>query len=214
MARLIDPKCRECRRAGEKLFLKGERCFSQKCAMVKKAYPPGLKGAQRRGAGSRRSFSEFGQQLKGKQRIKKIYGVLERQFKKYFKESLKGKGDTRENLMRRLEKRLDNVVFRLGWVKSRAAARQLVNHGHVLVNGRRLTIPSYRVEINDVISLKEQIRKSKLMENLAISLKKYEAPRWLALDKERVEAKVVSEPNLEDLGDLTSIGLIVEFYSR
>jgi len=205
-------KCRQCRRANEKLFLKGERCFTQKCAMVKKAYPPGAHGRSR--GRHRRGLSEFGQQLMQKQRLKKIYGILERQLKKYFREAQKQKGDTRENLVRRMEMRLDNVVFRLGWTKSRASARQLVNHGQVLVSGRRVNIPSYRVRVNDVINLRDKIKNSKLMENLAGSLKKYEAPQWLFLDKEKIEGKILSEPSGNDLGELTPIGFIVEFYSR
>ena len=213
MARTIGAKCRQCRRAGEKLFLKGDRCFSQKCAIVRRAYAPGLHGAQRK-KGRRGGSSEYGRQLAGKQKMKRLYGIFERQFKKYFLEASRGKGDNRENLMKILEKRLDNVIFRLGFAKSRAAARQLVSHGHILVNGRRLNIPSYSVKVGDALALKERIRKSKLFENLASSLKKYEAPKWLILDKEKLEAKVINEPTAEDLGDLASIGLIVEFYSR
>jgi len=215
MARTIDAKCRQCRRAGEKLFLKGDRCFSQKCAMVKRPYAPGLHGNQRKkGKGRRGGSSEYGRQLAEKQKLKRLYGIFERQFKKYFLEASRGKGDNRENLMKILEKRLDNVIFRLGFAKSRAAARQLLSHGHILVNGRRLNIPSYSVKVGDVLALKERIRKSRLFENLAASLKKYEAPRWLILDKEKLEAKVTIEPTAEDFGDLMNIGLIVEFYSR
>lgn len=209
---MIDAKCRQCRRSGEKLFLKGERCFSQKCAMVKRPYAPGALGAKRKKG--RRGFSEYGQQLAEKQKIKKFYGVLERQFKKYFLEASRGKGDTRENLIKTLEKRLDNVIFRLGFAPSRAAARQIVNHGHITVNGRRLDIPSYSVKVGDILGLKEKAKKSKLFENLPAFLKKYETPRWLVLDKEKLEGKVNNEPNAEDFDDLTSIGLIVEFYSR
>jgi len=212
MARLTDPKCRQCRRVGEKLFLKGDRCFTPKCAMVKRAYTPGVHG--RAGATRKRRFSEFGQQLIKKQAIKKTYGILERQLRRYFREASLQKGDTRENLMRKLEMRLDNVVFRLGWAKSRAAARQLVSHGHILINNRRVTIPSYEVRVNDIINLKERIRKSKLMENLTVVLKKYESPSWMVLDKEKIEGKILRQPGLNDLGDLTPIGLIVEFYSR
>jgi len=210
MAKLIESKCKQCRRMNEKLFLRGERCFGAKCAMVRRAYAPGVHGKTRRRGG----LSEFGQQLKQKQRVKRFYGTLERQFKKYFLQAEAQKGDTRENLLRRLEMRLDNVVFRLGWGKSRATARQMVNHGHLLINGRRMTIPSYQVEVGDIISLKEKIKKSKLMENLAATLKKHEEPKWLLSDKEKIEAKVVSAPGADELGDLTRVGLIVEFYSR
>ncbi|TSC53695.1 MAG: small subunit ribosomal protein S4 [Parcubacteria group bacterium LiPW_39] len=179
--------------------------------MVKRAYPPGVHG---KGGRSRRGVSEFGRQLLAKQRIKKIYGILERQLKRYFREAQAQKGDARENLMRKFEMRLDNVIFRLGWVKSRSGARQLVSHGHIWVNSQRLDIPSYEVKVGDTITLQEKIKKSKLVENLTAVLKKYEAPKWLVSDKEKVEAKVLSAPAVDDLGDLTPIGLIIEFYSR
>jgi len=212
MANIIDPRCKQCRRAGEKLFLKGDRCFTPKCAVVKRAYPPGRQG--RSFGKRRRSRSEYGQQLFEKQRVKRMYGILERQLKKYFRESESQKGDTRENLMRRLEMRLDNVVFRLGWTKSRSAARQLVGHGHLLLNGRRVTIPSCQVKVGDTIVLLEKIKKSKLMEDLPLALKKFETPAWLNLDKEKIEGKVLHLPAAEDLGDLSPVGLIVESYSR
>ncbi len=189
--------------------MKGERCSSPKCAMIRRPTRPGMHGGKRR-----RAASEYGQQLLEKQRVKKIYGILERQFKRYFREAQAQKGDVRENLMRKLETRLDNVIFRLGWAKSRSAARQLVNHGHVWVNGKKLNIPSYGVRLGDAISLKEKIKKSKLTENLAVTLKKLEAPKWLFLDKEKIEAKVLSAPTVDDLGDLAPVGFIVEFYSR
>ena len=134
--------------------------------------------------------------------------------KKYFVESRAKKGDARENLMRRLETRLDNVIFRLGWSKSRPAARQLVNHGHVLINGKRVSIPSYEVRKGEVIALTDRTNKSKLVENLLASLAKYQSPSWLAQEPEKIEAKILGEPAGEDLGDVSSIGLIVEFYSR
>ncbi|MBU2265224.1 30S ribosomal protein S4 [Patescibacteria group bacterium] len=210
MANLISPKCKLCRRTGEKLFLKGERCFLPKCAMVKRPYPPGrAKKNVRRGG-----FSEFGRQLTQKQKIKKVYGVFERQLKKYFIEARAKKGDARENLMRRFETRLDNVIFRLGWAKSRAAARQLVNHGHVLINNKRVSIPSYQVKKGETITLTERTKKSKLIENLLISLKKYQAPTWLGQEPDELKARVLGVPAGEDLGDISAIGLIVEYYSR
>ena len=178
--------------------------------MVKRPYPPGIHGK----TGRRGGLSEYGRQLKAKQRVKKTYGILERQIRKYFEEAHAQKGDTRENLMRKLELRLDNVVYRLNWMKSRASARQLVNHGKILVNGKRVDIPSFQVKTGMTITLNERIKKSRLMENLATSLKKYEPPKWLALDKEKMEAKVWGAPDADDLGDLSPIGMIVEFYSR
>lgn len=181
-----------------------------KCAVSKRPYPPGLTGKNTRRGG----LSEYGRQLMQKQKIKRIYGVFEKQLKKYFREARAKKGDARENLMRAFEMRLDNAVFRLGWAKSRAAARQLVSHGHVLVNGKRVSIPSYQVKKGQVIALTERTNKSKLVENLLASLKKYEAPTWLAQSADKIEARVLGEPTAEDLGDMTPIGLIVEFYSR
>lgn len=218
MARLITSKCKQCRQTGEKLFIKGDRCFSAKCAMVRKAYVPGARGKNSKGGktgrGGRRSGSEFGKQLLEKQKIKKIYGVLERQFRKYFDESKTQAGDTRENLVRKLEIRLDNVVFRLKWTQSRSGARQLVNHGHVLVNGKKVDIPSYQVRVGDVIGLHGKIEKSRLMEDLPARIKKQEDLRWLAQNKENISAKILDLPTAEDFGDITPIGLIVEFYSR
>jgi len=200
--------CKQCRKAGRKLFLRGDRCYSQKCAMVKRPYNPGVHKTT-----GRRSVSEYGRQLAEKQNFKRIYRIRERQFKKYVEKSVKGKGDARENLIHILERRLDNVVFKLGFIKSRAAARQLVSHGNVLVNNRRIDVPSYQVKTGEVITLKEKIRKSRLMENLPIILKKYTPPTWLALDKEKIEGKVLSDPVIEDI-NLSEIGRIIEFYSR
>jgi len=210
MANLIDPKCKQCRRVGEKLFLKGDRCFSPKCGVAKRPYAPGRTGKNTRRSG----LSEFGRQLMQKQKIKKAYGILERQLKKYFIEAQAQKGDARENLLRKLETRLDNVIFRLGWAKSRPAARQLVNHGHVLIGGKRVSIPSYQVKRGLVISLTDRTNKSKLTENLLVSLKKYETPTWLSQEGEKLQANVLEAPAGLELGDVASIGLIVEFYSR
>ena len=182
-----------------------------KCAIVKRAYPPGAQGNKKARRGGN---SEYGRQLAQKQKVKKIYGIFERQLKNYFDEAQTQKGDTRENLITKLETRLDNVIFRLGWMKSRSAARQLVNHGHVLVNNRPVDVPSFRVKKGDVISLKEKINKSKLVENLVTSLNKYEPPVWLAQEKGVLVARVLGLPEGEDLGDVSSLGLIVEFYSR
>ncbi len=202
--------CKKCRRLGEKLFLKGDRCFSAKCAMVKRPSPPGIHGAAKR----RGASSEYSRQLSEKQKIKKTYGIRERQFKNYIKAAVAAKGDTRENLMQALEVRLDNIVFRLGWAKSRALARQLVNHGHILVNGKRVSIPSYRARKDEIVALGQKIRKSNLMKDLAELLKKYQAPSWLSLDKEKMEAKVQIIPSADELGDLNKVGMVVEFYSR
>lgn len=192
--------------------MKGERCFSPKCAMVKRPNPPGIHGNRR---GKRRGgISEFGKQLAEKQRLKRIYGIGERQFNKYVKEAVAAKSDTREILLRRLESRLDNVIFRLGWAKSRAMARQLIGHGHILINGKRVNIPSYEVKKDETLALIPKIKASGLMKDLPAVLKKYEAPAWLSLDKEKIEAKVLNQPSADELGDLNPVGLVVEFYSR
>jgi len=207
---MANSTCKKCRRAGEKLFLKGERCFSPKCAMVKRPDPPGIHGkSRRRGAGS-----EYGRQLAEKQRLKRIYGLRERQFAKYVKEAIDDKSDTREALLRLLEMRLDNVVFRLGWAKSRTMARQLVNHGHIIVNGKKVSIPSYQTKKNQIIHLSKKIRESNLMKDLGAYLKKFETPTWLALDREKIEGKILAEPVAQELGDLNPAGLVIEFYSR
>jgi len=204
-------KCKQCRRAGQKLFLKGDRCFSPKCAMIKRPNPPGIHGATRQ---RRRGSSEYSKQLAEKQRIRRIYGISERQFKKYVKEAVVKKGDTREILMKKLEMRLDNTVFRLGWAKSRSLSRQLVNHGHIFLNGKRISIPSYRVRKNQIIAIGQKIKKSDSMRDLSVILKKYETPAWLSLDKEKIEGRVLGEPVAADLGDLNTVGLVIEFYSR
>ncbi|MFH0852498.1 MAG: 30S ribosomal protein S4 [bacterium] len=209
---MADATCKKCRRAGGKLFLKGDRCFGQKCAMVKRPDPPGIHGKggrKRRGGGS-----EYGKQLAEKQRVKRTYGVLERQFAKYVRDAIAEKKDTREIFMRRLETRLDNVVFRLGWAKSRAMARQLVNHGHILVDDKRVDIPSYQTKKGQIIKLRPRIKESNLMKDLVATLKKYETPAWISLDKEKLEGKILNVPTAEDLGDLNPASLVVEFYSR
>ncbi|KKS66646.1 MAG: SSU ribosomal protein S4p (S9e) [Parcubacteria group bacterium GW2011_GWC2_42_6] len=209
MARLTDAKCKKCRRAGDKLFLKGDRCYGQKCAMVKRPYAPGIHGKARR-----RRASEFSTQLAAKQRVRLAYGLMEKQFKKYFSEALNKKGDTRQNLMKKLEMRLDNVIFRAGLAKSRSLARQLVSHKHVLVSGKPVNVASYEVKEGQVISFKERIKKSSMFENIATALKNYQAPSWINLDIEKMEIKIISQPSSEDLGNLAALNLIVEFYSR
>ena len=202
-------QCKKCRRAGEKLLLKGERCFSQKCAMVKRPYKPGVHGKART-----RKLSEYGRQLAEKQKVRFMYGVSEKQFKNYVKAVSEQKGDKGELLLGKLENRLDNVVFRLGWVKSRIAARQLVNHGHILVNKRKVDIPSYQVKKGDQIGIKDKSKKSNLFKDLNIILKKYETASWLSLDKENIIGQVIGQPRIEDIGKIGEIGMIIEYYSR
>lgn len=201
--------CKKCRRANEKLFLKGERCFSQKCAMIKKPYRPGLHGKNRR-----RRVSEYGLQMAEKQRIRAIYGISEKQFKNYVKTTIRQKGDKEDFLLSKLEGRLDNIIFRLGWAKSRKSARQLVSHGHILVNQRKADIPSYQIKTGDQIQIKERSKKSGPFKELKTALKKYKTHSWLNLDKENLIGQVVAQPKMADVGRIGKIEMIIEFYSR
>jgi len=209
MAKMTD-KCRLCRRAGEKLFLKGERCFSQKCAMVRRPTPPGMHGAKKA-----RSASEFGRQLAMKQKIKRVYGVMERQFRRHFEDAKRTRGVVGTELMSRLERRLDNVVYRLGFAPSRALARQLVSHKSFLVNGRRADIPSMEVKVGDVISVKEEKREKTYFKNLSETLDAARnIPGWLSLDPKRLEGRVVSSPSREETEVNVDPQLVVEYYSK
>lgn len=211
MARYIGPKEKIERRLGEKLYLKGERSYSQKSALVKKPYPPGMHG--RRGS---RKQSEYGQQLKSKQKIKNIYRLLEKQFKNYIKAAVESKKDPYIRILNSLESRIDNVVFRAGLAQSRDQARQLVSHGHILINNRKITIPSFQVKLNDIISVRENSKRSPFFTNFAPQwLQKYEGPSWLTIDKEKMSAQVKGEPTLEESGiRADDLQAIIEFYSR
>ena len=207
MGRNLDPKCKQCRREGKKLFLKGERCFGPKCAMVRKAYPPGQHGQNRK-----RGFSEYGIQLREKQKVRRIYGLMEKQFKKYFDEASRLKGDTGNIFLSILERRLDNVIYRLGFASSRNLARQLVSHGHFLVNGKKVDIPSYLVKEGDIITMKN--RKLAVFGDLENSLKNYQFPAWLLVDLKNMEGKVLSVPVRQEIDLAVDLQLIVEYYSR
>ncbi|PIP24930.1 MAG: 30S ribosomal protein S4 [Candidatus Nealsonbacteria bacterium CG23_combo_of_CG06-09_8_20_14_all_36_12] len=204
-------KCKICRRLGTKLFLKGEKCFTPKCPIVKKPYPPGIKGKKRR-----RGLSEYGKELKEKQKLKSWYGLEERQFRNYVKEVLqkRGKEDAESALMGKLESRLDNVVFRLGFANSRFQARQLVSHGHFQVNSRKTNYPSYQVKKGDLIKISPSSLKKNIFQNLKIKLKKYTPPNWLELDKEKFKGKVLGAPTLEETAPPAEVSAILEFYSR
>lgn len=203
-------KCRLCRRAGEKLFLKGERCFSQKCAMVRRPTPPGVHGAKKA-----RNASEFGRQLAMKQKIKRVYGVMERQFRCHFEEAQKTRGVVGAELMSRLERRLDNVVFRLGLAPSRALARQLVSHKSFLVNGKRADIPSMEIRVGDVITVKEEKRGKTYFKNLSETIaNKGDVPKWLELDAKALEGKVIAAPSRDDVEVNVDPQLVVEYYSK
>ena len=207
MARYRDAVCRICRREGDKLFLKGDRCYTDKCAIARRSYAPGQHGQ------GRKKMSEYGTQLREKQKAKRYYGLLENQFYHYFELASKMTGKTGENLLKVLESRLDNVVYRAGFAMSRPEARQLVTHGHFTVNGKAVNIPSYLVKVGDVVELKEGSRSlDKFKGSLEANASRV-VPKWLELDKNNV-AKVVAEPAREDIDLPIEEHLIVELYSK
>ncbi len=213
MARYTGPVCRLCRREGEKLFLKGARCLSPKCSVERRTYPPGQHGKDaqfRRGRGS-----DYSLQLREKQKARRVYGVLERQFRRYFQDALRQPGLTGSNLLVLLESRLDNVIYRMGWADSRPQARLLVQHGHFAINGRRTNIPSYRVRPNDVISVREGSRGRKYFkEMLAYMQERPAAPEWLSVDSVGLRGTVQRVPERRDIDLPLNEQLIVEYYSR
>jgi len=211
MARYTGPVCRLCRREGMKLFLKGDRCYSTKCPIERRPYPPGQHGQLRR---FRRREKEYGMQLREKQKARRFYGVLERQFRRHFREAERRPGMAGENLVIILETRLDNVIYRLGFADSRAQARQLVQHGHFDVNGRRTNIPSYLVKPGDVISVHPTSRRRPYFRHLRESLQDVTPPDWLSLDPEAMGARVLSLPSREMVQVLFDEQLIVGYYSR
>ena len=209
MARYIGPVCRLCRREGMKLFLKGERCYTEKCAIEKRNFAPGQHGKTRKS-----KMAGYGIQLREKQKVKRIYGVLESQFRNYFEEADRRKGITGENLLVMLERRLDNVVYSLGFAASRAQARQLVRHGHVLVDGRKVSIPSYQVKANESVVVKEGSRKNPMIRSSVETARGRGVPEWLELDAENVSGRVLRLPSREDIKLPIQEQLIVELYSR
>ena len=211
MARYTDPVCKLCRREGEKLFLKGERCFTPKCAFERRSYPPGAHGRQSQ---FRRKESDFALQLRAKQRARRVYGVYERQFRRYFERAQRQRGLTGVNLLALLESRLDNVVFRLGFADSRAQARQLVRHGHFDINGRKTNVPSYLVKAGDVVSVRDYSRDKTYFKGAADALDAGNVPGWLSLDPANLQATVVAAPTREDIDVSLDEQLIVEYYSR
>ncbi|RIV24554.1 30S ribosomal protein S4 [Alicyclobacillaceae bacterium I2511] len=208
MARYTDSVCRLCRREGLKLYLKGERCYSPKCAVDKRPYPPG-----QHGQGRHRS-SEYGSQLREKQKARRYYGVLEKQFQSYYEKASRRQGVTGENLLQVLESRLDNTVYRLGFAASRAEARQFVCHGHFLVNGQRVDIPSYLVKAGDVIGIREKIQQSPRMKELLENAQSRTVPAWLQLDANVPNGQVVRLPAREEIDTPVTEQMIVEYYSR
>ena len=208
MARYTGSVCRLCRREGTKLFLKGDRCLSGKCALEKRPNVPGQHGA------GRKNVKEYGLQLREKQKAKRYYGVLESQFKGYFEKADKTEGVTGENLLSLLERRLDNVVYRIGLADSRKEARQLVTHGHFRLNGKKVTIPSLIVRAGDVITLREESRSFEKFKNLIEALDTRITPKWIELDKAQVVAKVAALPARDDVDFPFEEHLIVELYSK
>ena len=207
-----DSKCKICRRLGTKLFLKGEKCLSSKCPMIKRAYPPGQKKKRRPP-----SPSEYGKALREKQKLKNWYNLGEKQFKNYVKKILEKRGkvkDASSLLIKILESRLDNTVFRLGFADSRPQAQKLVSYGHFSVNGRPIKAPSYLVKKGDVISIKEQKAKKPVFQNLKNSLKKQKTPDWLELDIDKLAGKIKGESNPEEVAPPVEISAIFEYYSR
>ncbi|GHV31752.1 30S ribosomal protein S4 [Clostridia bacterium] len=208
MARYTDAVCRQCRREGGKLFLKGDRCYTGKCAVDRRAYAPGQHGQ------GRKKPSEYATQLREKQKTRRFYGVLESQFKKYFEMANSQKGVTGENLLRLLEIRLDNVVYRLGYAMSRREARQMVGHGHFLVNGQKVNIPSFLVKVGDVIVLKPTSKSRERFKNTLEGNASRPVPRWLDINRDTFEGKIVSLPARDDIDLPVEEHLIVELYSK
>ena len=208
MARYTESVCRQCRREGQKLFLKGDRCYTDKCAMTNRAVAPGQHGQ------GRSKNSEYGQQLREKQKAKRFYGVLESQFRSYFEMAERRPGQTGENLLSILESRLDNVVYRLGFAMSRAEARQMVSHGHITINGRKVNIPSYQVKPGMIIALKETSRDiEKIKANIEANAFR-PTPKWLEYDQTNNLAKVLAVPARDDIDLPIEEHLIVELYSK
>lgn len=207
MSRYVGPNCRFCRREGAKLFLKGERCNIEKCAFERRSYAPG-----QHGQGMRRKQSDYSVQLRAKQKLSRIYGLREGQFRKYYQEATRVPGVSGENLLRLLEGRLDNIVFRLGMAPSRKAARQLVRHSHFMVNGRRVNIPSFLTKPGDVIQVAEQ---SKQLEVIHESMRRSrESLPWLSVDKVNLQGTVLEKPSRDNIPTVADEQLVIEFYSR
>lgn len=208
MARYTGPNCKLCRREGEKLFLKGSRCYSEKCSVEKRAYPPGQHGQN-----IRRKVSEYGVQLREKQKVRRVYGILERQFHNYFEKADRKIGITGENLLQMLECRLDNIVYRLGFAPSRKSARQLVRHRHVMVNGKIVDIPSFQLRVNDVVRVKDKSRNLDLI-HMALKESRGEEIPWLRLNKASLEGELLEIPKRAEIPTPAQEQLIVELYSK
>lgn len=212
MARYTGPVCKLCRREGEKLFLKGEKCFSPKCPVERRNYPPGEHG--RESMYRRRRVSDFQKQLREKQKMRRIYGVMERQFRRYYERALRRRGMTGEALLQQLELRLDNVVYRLGYAASRNQARQLVTHGHFNLNGRRTDVPSTIVRPGDSVAVREGSRQRPYFKDLDAEAETRSVPKWLERDLGGLSGKILHMPEREDIDAALDEQLVVEYYSR
>jgi small subunit ribosomal protein S4 len=209
MARNLDAKCRQCRREGEKLFLKGEKCFTDKCAIERRGYAPGQHG-QKSGA----RLSDYGKQLREKQKTRRIYGVLERQFRKTYAEASRSKGVTGERLLQLLETRLDNVAYRMGFGASRTEARQVVRHNAILVNGKRVNIPSYQVRPGDLIEVREKSKAQLRIKAAAEAAESRKIPQWMEVDTKALKGTFKSLPARADLSSTVNESMIIELYSK
>ncbi len=209
MARNLDPKCRQCRREGEKLFLKGEKCFTDKCSIERRAYPPGQHGQKR----STR-LSDYGVQLREKQKLRRVYGVLERQFRKYYSEADRLKGVTGENLLQLLESRLDTVVHRMGFGASRSESRQVVRHNGVKVNGKRVNIPSYQVRPGDVVELTDKAKQHLRVKAAVEAAEQRGFPEWVEVDVKALKGVYKAQPQRSELPQNINEHLVIELYSK
>lgn len=209
MARNLDPKCRQCRREGEKLFLKAEKCFTDKCAIEKRNFPPGQHGQRRN-----QRLSDYGVQLREKQKVRRIYGVLEAQFRSYYAEADRQKGITGENLLQLLECRLDNVAYRMGLGGSRTEARQIVRHNSILVNGKRVNIPSYQVKAGDVVSVAEASKSQLRIKGALEAAAQRGFPEWIEMDVKALKGTFKSKPQRDELPPTINESLVVELYSK
>jgi small subunit ribosomal protein S4 len=208
MARNTGPVCRLCRRLGDKLYLKGDKCFTPKCAFERRPFPPGPRSMRRR------KVSDRGTQLREKQRARAIYGVLERQFRRYYHEAVRRHGVSGDNLLRILEMRLDNLLYRLGFADSRAQGRQVALHGHITVNGRKAAIPSHVLKVGDTIAWTSRGQNSKYLEMMKERIASKEVPSWLSVNMEEMTGRVLALPEIEEIGAKFSPATVVEYYSR